>query len=171
MKRLSWIAIAPALLFGCGDDGLPQVPERMERETPAFVAPGPVTEFWDGGGPDISVGPEVECCDVRFAIATDPDVREIAARLMGERAPIAAGVEMTRDGDEWSVSACMPLTYGGSYHYEVDLQADDGVGVFTETRTNPNAQIAASSFGGVNLFPEMTDCGEVGSHSDTSAVD
>jgi hypothetical protein len=118
-----------SLSLGCGEDETPATakpPTRQERP-PANVELGEWPDASSPIGVDANLpepprGELPACCEVTFVMPVQGD-DEYAARLFGNRAPFDTprGLAMERRGDTWQVEACVDVTQGGLYYYEVGL--------------------------------------------------
>jgi hypothetical protein len=84
-----------------GEAGIPAIggsslPPPSDAEMPPFTTDAPYT-LVNGS-----------CCPLVLSIA-DPDGSEAAATIVGDQAPLAAGVPMAWSNGRWSAQVCMPL--------------------------------------------------------------
>jgi hypothetical protein len=84
-----------------GEAGVPVIggsslPPPTDAEMPPFTTDAPYT-LVNGS-----------CCPVVLSIA-DPDGSETTARIVGDQAPLAAGVPMAWSNGRFSAQVCMPL--------------------------------------------------------------
>lgn len=108
---------------------------------------GLVPDEPDMGPPDMDFGmpPEKVCCMVEFAIA-DPNEQddELRVVLEGSIEPLSEGIAASFADGVWSVTACVPPDYGGTYDYAFVYDAGGEEVTFREI--NPRAP-RGESFG------------------------
>lgn len=162
------IAMLSAGMLACGDEaakGTPEPPELGERLLPtagniedvdAMVLTEP-----DAGIDDTTTDASFECCDITFALASVYDEQSVTLR--GSEAPlnVEGGIALTREGDVWSTTVCVPPSYRGHYYYVAALAADDpdASAAFELVRHNENVSVSKDPIlGTVNAFAGAATC-------------
>lgn len=179
MNRFIYLGGIPLIVLASacgGDKSRSPEPERAERELPAYADLGRPDAGEMFGDYPIDAGPEADaavevpaCCTIQFAL---PDaVHEgVAARLMGDTAPLESGIALTYAADRWTGEACVPMGVDTIYYYEVDLDVPGSDEPFVVRRFNPNAeQVNDVGLGVVNVVRAVESCEALpGNHSDGS---
>ncbi len=132
---------------GQADAGEYVAPTLGERGLPTQGGPEDAGDqpTFDGGDPDLefdasSPAPDgfEGCCTLTFAIADDnAQEDELYIQLMGSDSPLSGGPTLAYADGIWSVEACVPPAYVGTYSYIIGREVD---GEVEETATyNPHA--------------------------------
>ena len=151
MKTLE-IALVAALLLACACSGEPEqgddpytTPTLGERPLPSVGRPDDVGSLpiLDAGAPEeydlstLEYDVDPGCCNVTFAIAGDDAAGASWVQLIGSATPLADGLLLTLDDGTWSVRACVPSNYVGTYTYVVGREVDGELE--EEVTHNPHA--------------------------------
>lgn len=185
-KHHAWLLAYACVGLACSGEPEPAPTDMGEYVAPTLGERGfePIDPSYDMRTPpaldlDLGSGAEVDagaaptgadmdtCCALVFALPDDNGVEdELYVQLVGSGAPLSPGLTLAYEDGAWSVEACVPPGFRGTYSYVVGRDVDGETA--EEVTYNPFAP-TEDNMENVWVTSESCEGASLESHALTSA--
>jgi hypothetical protein len=178
LKILTLSCVAVGLL------ACPPAPIDMPKDDAGTMEPVEFTGEATGNPPDFSgdivdsgqgvfdagtAVVETRCCKLNFRIAANGEPASAVGKLMGEAAPLSAGIPLTRDASGFSAAACFLVNTSSYYWYEFswftsdadaggETEGDGGYVVRTKRHSAAETNYPQGDGTFKNFIPAVNNC-------------